>query len=81
MLMMRPQPFDFIGGTASRVVWNEAERFSARIAFHFSTGNSSIGATNWMPALFTSTSTAPNSAIALPIIASMASVFDRSAPS
>ena len=34
------------------------------IACHLSTGNSSIGATCWMPALLTRTSTAPNSAIA-----------------
>src|ERR1700694_1557232 len=30
------------------------------IASHLSTGNSSIGETNWMPALLTSTSTEPN---------------------
>ncbi|MND04669.1 hypothetical protein D3C83_250430 [compost metagenome] len=62
-------------------MWNDATRLIAMIAFHFSTGNSSIGATCWMPALLTRMSTAPNSATAFRIIDSM--VFGRvmSAPS
>ena len=70
MLMMRPHCFAFILGSARRMVWNDAVRLSARIASHLAVGNSSIGATCWMPALLTSTSTAPNSAIALPIMPS-----------
>jgi hypothetical protein len=81
MLITRPHFLAFIAGSASRTVWNEALRLSARIAFHLSTGNSSTGATNWMPALLTSTSTPPNSASARAIIASIESCRDRSAPS
>jgi hypothetical protein len=53
MLTMRPHFRAFISGSARRIVWNDAVRLSAMIAFHLATGNSSIGATNWMPALFT----------------------------
>src|SRR5881394_3980329 len=59
MLTMRPQRFFFIAGSAARVAWKAEERLMAMIASHLSTGNSSTGATCWMPALFTSTSTAP----------------------
>ena len=52
MLTTRPQPFFRIPGRAAAVVWKAEVRLIARIAFHFSTGNSSMGATNWMPALF-----------------------------
>jgi hypothetical protein len=58
--MMRPQPRRFIPGTAARIAWNAEDRLIAMIASHFSSGNSSIGATCWMPALLTSTSTRPN---------------------
>ena len=64
MLTMRPQPLLFMPGTASRAVWNAALRLIARMASHLATGNSSTGATCWIPALLTSTSTEPNSAIA-----------------
>src|SRR6478735_4727771 len=60
--MMRPKPRFFMPGSAWRMVWNEALRLIARIWSHFSGGKSSIGETNWMPALFTSTSIAPCSA-------------------
>ena len=40
------------------------------IAFHFSIGNSSIGETNWMPALLTRMSTDPSFSAASAIIAS-----------
>src|SRR2546425_12023433 len=53
MLMMRPHFFAFILGSARRTVWNDAVRLIAMIAFHLSTGNSSMGATNWIPALLT----------------------------
>ena len=49
MLTTRPQPFFRIPGRAAAVVWKAEVRLIARIAFHFSTGNSSMGATNWMP--------------------------------
>ncbi len=57
--MIRPQFFAFMPGTAARMVWNAADRLIAMIASHFSGGNSSIGATCWMPALLTRMSTAP----------------------
>ncbi len=57
--MIRPQPRDFIPGTAARMQWKADDRLMARIWSHFSMGNSSTGDTNWMPALFTSTSSRP----------------------
>ena len=60
--MIRPQPFAFIAGSASRMVWNAAVRLSAMIRSHLSTGNSSIGATCWVPALLTRMSGPPKSA-------------------
>ena len=65
----------------ANVVWKAARRWMAGVASHFATGNSSTGATCWMPALLTRMSTAPNSATAIFIIVSMASPFDMSAPS
>ena len=44
---------------AARMAWNAAERLTARIASHLSGGKSSIGATCWMPALFTRMSQGP----------------------
>src|SRR3972149_6060908 len=61
MLTMRPHWRAFMPGTAARMVWNEDDRLMAMTASHFSTGKSSILATCWMPALLTSTSSAPNS--------------------
>ena len=43
------------------------------ICSHFSAGNSSIGDTNWMPALLTSTSTAPKVSSASRTMAAIAS--------
>src|SRR3974390_3524321 len=57
--MIRPQPRFFMPGTAARMAWKADDRLMAMIAFHLSIGNSSIGETNWMPALLTSTSTEP----------------------
>ena len=57
--MMRPQPRFFMPGTAARMPWNADDRLMAMIASHFSIGNSSIGETNWMPALLTRMSTEP----------------------
>ena len=56
-MITRPQPFWRIIGSTSLVAWKAEERLIARIASHFSSGNSSIGATCWMPALFTMMST------------------------
>ena len=53
----------FISGSASRMVWKAALRLMAMIASHFSGGKSSIGATCWMPALFTRMSTPPKAAL------------------
>jgi hypothetical protein len=58
-LMMRPHLRAFMPGTAARMAWNAADRLMAMIWSHFSIGNSSIGATYWMPALLTSTSSEP----------------------
>src|ERR1700709_745940 len=60
VLMMRPQPRFFMPGTAARMPWKADDRLMAMIASHFSGGKSSIGDTNWMPALLTRTSTDPN---------------------
>ena len=79
--MMRPQPFFFMPGSACRMVWKFETRLMAMIASHLSGGNSSIGATCWMPALLTRISTAPNSAAAFFIIASMVAGLVMSAPS
>src|SRR5450756_2118004 len=57
--MMRPQPRFFMPGTAARMPWNADVRLIAMMASHLSIGNSSIGDTNWMPALLTRTSTEP----------------------
>ena len=59
VLMMRPQPRFFMPGTAARMPWNADDRLIAMMASHFSIGKSSIGETNWMPALLTRMSTAP----------------------
>ena len=58
--MMRPQPRFFMPGTAARMAWKADDRLIAMMASHFSIGNSSIGETNWMPALLTRISTEPN---------------------
>ena len=78
---MRPQPFFFMPGSAARTVWNDDERLIARIASHLSGGKSSIGATCWMPALLTRTSTPPSSVVARFIIATIVSGFVMSAGS
>ena len=70
--MTRPQPFWRICGSTSLVAWKAEERLMARIASHFSSGNSSIGATCWMPALFTMMSTAPNASVVWRTICSIA---------
>ena len=57
--MMRPHLRFFMPGTAARMVWNDDDRLMAMMASHFSIGKSSMFATNWMPALFTSTSSEP----------------------
>src|ERR1700681_1554523 len=57
--MMRPHLRAFMPGTAARVAWNAADRLMAMIWSHFSIGKSSIGETNWMPALLTRISTEP----------------------
>ncbi len=59
MFTIRPQLRCFIAGSAIRVVWNAAERFSASTASQRSTGKRSTGDTYWMPALFTRMSTPP----------------------
>ena len=58
--MMRPQPLDFMPGNAMRMTWKAELRLIASIASHLSGGNSSTGATCWMPALLTTMSAPPN---------------------
>ena len=79
--MMRPKPCFFMYGSAAAVPWNTADRFSAMMASHFSTGKSSIGAVCWMPALLTRMSMRPSWRTALSIRPRTASPLDRSAPS
>src|SRR6202167_365102 len=57
--MMRPHLRVFMPGTAARMAWNAADRLIAMIWSHFSIGKSSIGETNWMPALLTRISSEP----------------------
>ena len=79
MLMMRPQLRAFMCGRAARMAWNAADRLIAITASHFSSGNSSTGATCWMPALFTRMSTPPSSRVACATIAAISAGFDMSA--
>src|SRR5271154_5257290 len=71
VLMMRPHLRAFMPGTAARIAWNAAERLIAMMASHFSIGNSSIGATCWMPALLTRMSTLPKVSCAVLIMAAI----------
>ncbi|MNO09335.1 hypothetical protein D3C81_2324260 [compost metagenome] len=48
-------------GKARRVLWKTDDRLMAMIESQRSTGNSSTGATCWIPALLTRISTPPNS--------------------
>ncbi|MNE94656.1 hypothetical protein D3C80_1926470 [compost metagenome] len=59
--MMRPQRLAFMPGRTALIRWNAEDRLMATMASHLSSGISSVGATCWMPALFTMTSTLPNS--------------------
>ena len=60
MFRMRPQPRARMPGSARRVVWKAEVRLIAMMASQRSGGNSSTGATCWMPALLTSTSMRPS---------------------
>src|SRR5579863_8594926 len=80
VLMMRPHLLAFMAGTAARIAWNAADRLIAMIASHFSTGKSSIGETNWMPALLTRISSEPSLACASAIIAAISAGLAMSAP-
>ncbi|MNT93211.1 hypothetical protein D3C72_2346250 [compost metagenome] len=60
-LMMRPQFFCFMPGSARRVVWKAEVRLMAMIASQRSIGKSSMLATCWMPALLTRMSVPPKS--------------------
>jgi hypothetical protein len=61
------------------MAWKLEEKLMAMIASHFASGNSSIGATCWMPALFTRMSTLPSAASAARTMPATASPRDRSA--
>src|SRR5262249_61388639 len=69
--MMRPHLRAFMPGTAARVARNADERLMAMIWSHFSMGNSSMGATCWMPALLTRMSTELSVVSAVFIIAAI----------
>jgi hypothetical protein len=58
-------------GRAARVAWKTDDRLIAMMASHFSTGKLSTGETCWMPALLTSTSTAPKASSACRTMASI----------
>ena len=77
---MRPQPFAFIPGSTARVVWNDDDRLMARMVSHFSSGNSSIGATCGIPALLTRIFTVPNVAVAFSTNPAISSGLVISAP-
>ncbi|MOA65857.1 hypothetical protein D3C78_1923940 [compost metagenome] len=55
--MIRPQPLPpsaaCMAGSTRRVVWKALDRLMARMASQRSGAKSSMGATCWMPALFT----------------------------
>src|SRR3954449_2974664 len=77
--MMRPHFFAFMPGIAARMAWNAAVRLMAMIASHLSIGNSSIGATCWMPALFTRMSHEPSCDSAVLIMAAISAGLVMSA--
>jgi len=66
-------------GKARRVVWNADDKLMARIASHLAGGKSCSGATNWMPALLTRTSSRPNDASVASIISAIDAGLDMSA--
>ncbi|MNR62274.1 hypothetical protein D3C85_1842550 [compost metagenome] len=68
-------------GRAAAVPWNTADRFSARMASHFSAGKSSISAVCWIPALLTRMSMRPIWLTAFSTSSRTAEPLDRSAPS
>ena len=80
VLMTRPQPASRMPGSSSRVVWKAAERLTAMMSSQRSTGNSSIGAVCWMPALLTRTSMHPKRSVASRASVSMAAGSRTSAP-
>ena len=57
--MMLPLFCLYIWRSAARVVRNAPSRWIASSRFHLANSKSTIGATIWMPALLTSTSSAP----------------------
>src|ERR1700722_10604907 len=79
VLMMRPHLRAFMPGTAARMAWKAAERLMAMIWSHFAIGNSSIGATCWMPALLTRMSTAPKLCSAVLIMSAISAGLVMSA--
>src|ERR1700753_1778300 len=79
VLMIRPHFLDFMPGMAARIAWKAAERLMAMIWSHFSTGNSSIGETNWTPALFTRMSTEPKAFSAVLIMSAISAGLVMSA--
>ena len=77
--MMRPKPRVFMPATAARMAWKAADKLIAIMEFHFSIGNVSTASTCWMPALLTSTSTAPNVSVVSSTMRAMSSGRDMSA--
>ena len=78
--MMRPHLLATMEGSASRVVWKAELRLMARMASHLAAGNSCNGATCWMPALLTRTSSLPNVSRVILIISAIESGLVMSAP-
>src|SRR5690242_6665950 len=80
VFMMRPHLRAFMPGKAARTAWKADDRLMAMMASHFSGGKSSIGETNWMPALLTRMSTAPNALSASATMAAISAGLVMSAP-
>ena len=78
--MIRPQPLAFMPGIAAFMPWNTPDMLMAMIWSHFSSGNSSTGAVNWMPALLTRISSDPSDFWVSATIAAICAPLLMSAP-
>src|SRR5690242_4785428 len=72
-MMLPPLPCLYIWRSAARVVRKAPSRWMASSCFHLANGNSSSGATIWMPALLTRMSRRPKALAALAMPASTCS--------
>src|SRR5216683_3485597 len=63
ILITRPHLWAYMPGSTALVSRNGAVSISSMICRHFASGNSVMGATYWMPALFTRMSTWPSALV------------------